>query len=126
MRTGHGYQIDWVACLFAAQLAVSLIVSETVLNTNNDPVNYVRARFFLFLTEECVMAQFSDAPTYHKLVKTTPKPSATKNSSGELVAPEPPPPPLLPDVVAALAAAVVVGVAILINKAGVGDRIVGT
>ena len=26
-------------------------------------------------------------PTYHKLVKTTPKPNATKNSSGELVGP---------------------------------------
>lgn len=32
--------------------------------------------------------------TYHRLVKTTPKPSATKNSNGELVGP-PPPPPLL-------------------------------
>ena len=27
---------------------------------------------------------------YHKLVKTTPKPSATKNSKGELVGPPPP------------------------------------
>jgi hypothetical protein len=32
---------------------------------------------------------------YQRLVKTTPKPSATKNSSGELVGPPPPPPPVL-------------------------------
>ncbi len=42
--------------------------------------------------------------TYHKLVKTTPKPNATKKSSGELVGP-PPPPPLAADVVAAGGAA---------------------
>lgn len=39
--------------------------------------------------------------TYHKFVKTTPKPSATKKSSGELVGPPPPPPPLGADEVAA-------------------------
>lgn len=33
-------------------------------------------------------------PAYHRLVKTTPNPSATKNNSGELVPPPPPPPPL--------------------------------
>lgn len=43
---------------------------------------------------------------YHKLVKTTPKPKATKNSNGELVGPPPPPPPP-EDVVAAGAASVV-------------------
>lgn len=32
--------------------------------------------------------------TYHKFVKTTPKPNATKNNNGELVGPPPPPPPL--------------------------------
>lgn len=39
MGTGHGYQVDWVACLLAAQLTVSLIISETVLDADNDPVN---------------------------------------------------------------------------------------
>ncbi len=37
------------------------------------------------------------AKTYHKFVKTTPKPRATKNRRGELVGPvlfPPPPPPL--------------------------------
>jgi len=31
--------------------------------------------------------------TYHRFVKTTPKPRATKKRSGELVGPPPPPPP---------------------------------
>lgn len=31
--------------------------------------------------------------TYHKFVKTTPNPKATKKSKGELVGPPPPPPP---------------------------------
>lgn len=111
MRTGHGYQIDWIACLLAAQLAVPLIISKTVLDTDNDPGNRLSM-------EPGATAQCSDDPTYHRLVKTTPNPSATKNSSGELVAPELPPPPPLPVVVAALAAAVVGDGAILINKAG--------
>lgn len=34
--------------------------------------------------------------TYHRLVKTTPKPRATKNRRGELVGPELPPPPPFP------------------------------
>lgn len=33
--------------------------------------------------------------TYHRFVKTTPNPKATKNSKGELVGPLPPPPPPL-------------------------------
>lgn len=36
---------------------------------------------------------------YHRLVKTTPKPSATKKSKGELVGPPPPPPPPPPPLV---------------------------
>jgi hypothetical protein len=31
--------------------------------------------------------------SHHRFVKTTPNPSATKNSKGELVGPPPPPPP---------------------------------
>ena len=33
------------------------------------------------------------AQAYQRFVKTTPKPSATKNNKGELVGPPPPPPP---------------------------------
>jgi hypothetical protein len=36
----------------------------------------------------------ASAFTYHRFVKTTPKPRATKKSSGELVGPPPPPPPV--------------------------------
>ena len=45
--------------------------------------------------------------TYHRFVKTTPKPSATKKSKGELVGP--PPPPLAGDDVAAGATVVLEG-----------------
>lgn len=51
--------------------------------------------------------------TYHRLVKTTPKPNATKNSKGELVGPPPPPPPVLEAVGAAALA--VGGTALLIE-----------
>lgn len=44
---------------------------------------------------------------YHRLVKTTPKPKATKNRSGEFVGP-PPPPPLPSSVGVGVGAAVVV------------------
>lgn len=45
---------------------------------------------------------------YHKLVKTTPNPSATKRSSGELVGPPFPPLPCVGDAVAAVELAVLV------------------
>ena len=48
-----------------------------------------------------------DEYAYHRFVKTTPKPKATKKSSGELVGPPPPPPPVA-DVVAAGTGVVVV------------------
>jgi hypothetical protein len=51
--------------------------------------------------------------TYHKLVKTTPNPSATKNKRGELVAEPELLLPLVPVVVAALLAAEVVDAFIL-------------
>lgn len=36
---------------------------------------------------------FTQGEMYHKLVKTTPNPNATKKSNGELVGPGLPPPP---------------------------------
>jgi hypothetical protein len=39
------------------------------------------------------LKQYFTPTMIHKFVKTTPNPSATKNSSGELVGPPPPPPP---------------------------------
>ena len=48
---------------------------------------------------------------YHRFVKTTPKPSATKKSKGELVGPPPPPPELgTVDVAAGGATAVLEGI----------------
>ncbi len=49
--------------------------------------------------------------TYHKFVNTTPKPSATKKSKGELVGP--PPPPLAGDDVAAGAVVVLEGTGVV-------------
>jgi hypothetical protein len=60
------------------------------------------------------------ATTYHRLVKTIPKPSATKNSSGELAAPPPPSLESLVVVVAAGAEPVVVGAMLLGDSSGSG------
>ena len=67
-----------------------MIVSETVLDSNDDPETgkYHRRDGY-----------DNGIATYHKFVKTTPKPRATKNKSGELVGP--PPPDDAADVVAA-------------------------
>lgn len=56
--------------------------------------------------------------TYHRLVKTTPKPNATKNRRGELVAPEPPEPlsPPPPELVVAVLFAASVGEGAIARK----------
>lgn len=76
----HVVHVDGLAIFVeSSQLAISGIVPEAVLDTNNDPIKMVtRANVF----------PASALNAYHKLVKTTPKPNATKNSNGELVAPE--------------------------------------
>ena len=56
----------------------------------------------------------SETAAYHKFVKTTPKPRATKNKSGELVGPPPPPPPPPEDVAAAGATEVAEGGGIVV------------
>ena len=88
MGARHGVEINGLAILGISGGAVALVVSEAVLDADDDP--------------DITMASAKPTPmpasqmTYHKLVKTTPKPRATKNSSGELVGPlEPPPPPPL-------------------------------
>lgn len=79
MRSGHGNQVDWVAIFSHGSLAVALVVSEAVFDTDNDPKG-----------EVSYVATSPDHISYHKFVKTTPKPRATKNSRGELVGPPPP------------------------------------
>jgi hypothetical protein len=76
MGSRHLRKVDRFAILvYCAHGAISLVIAEAVLDTYNDP-----ARDML------VVAPVSNAtrPAYHRLVKTTPKPSATKNSRGEL------------------------------------------
>ena len=47
----------------------------------------------MILRHVSIAVQNKDGKAYHRLVKTTPKPRATKNSNGEL-GPLPPPPPV--------------------------------
>ena len=77
MRSRHCAQVDWLAIriLAIAYGAVAGIISEAVFDTNDDPVTDCQNESTLDLVQ---------AGAYQRLVKTTPKPSATKNSSGEL------------------------------------------
>lgn len=59
-----------------------MIISEAVLYADDDPK---RVNVRIAMNSE-------QAETYHRFVKTTPKPSATKNNNGELELPPPPPP----------------------------------
>lgn len=49
---------------------------------------YLTPTIILKMNKYCVRQGFGGKEAYHKLVKTTPKPRATKNKSGELVGPE--------------------------------------
>jgi hypothetical protein len=74
VRTRHNSKIDWVAIGVCAKGAIALVVAEAVLYPNDDPakVNYT------------ITTRDEHTTTYHRFVNTTPKPSATKNNSGEL------------------------------------------
>lgn len=84
----HVVQADRIGVFAISYRAVTSIVAEAVLDTNNDP-KYVLA-FDLQIVEIVIVIV-----SYHKFVNTTPNPNATKNNRGELV------PPLLglPDIV---------------------------
>jgi hypothetical protein len=56
-----------------------LVVAEAVLYTDDNPER---------VNQETAMGD-EQAVTYHRFVKTTPKPSATKNNRGELELPPP-------------------------------------
>ena len=80
-----------------------MIVSEAILDANDDPKGRMLA-FAVMETYEWIDKSIEFAVSREadqRLVKTTPKPSATKKSRGELVGPPPPPPPLGGDDVAA-------------------------
>lgn len=76
----HGCHIDMLAILVMVKATVALVVPEAVFDADDDPT-------------ECKhdtpgLMRLQTREVYHKLVKTTPKPRATKNRSGELVGPE--------------------------------------
>lgn len=96
MSPRHGDQIDWFAGFLVPELAVLSIVAEAVFNANDDPSE----------VSKCPDISHRES-THHKLVKTTPKPRATKNKRGELVGLLLPSPPEWPVVVAPGAALVV-------------------
>jgi hypothetical protein len=74
----HLREVDRFAILvYCAHGAVALVVAEAVLDTYNDP-----ARDMLVVAT--ARRDSATRSAYHRLVKTTPKPSATKNSRGEL------------------------------------------
>jgi hypothetical protein len=78
VRAGHDGKIDGVAARVGAQRSVPLVVSEAVLDANDNPARSA--------------VKSGERETNQRLVKTTPKPRATKKSSGELL--ELPGPPL--------------------------------
>ena len=74
----HDGEIDWVTTLILGPLPVAPVVAEAVLDTNDDPV---QSLIRLPSSLKC------ESDTYHRFVKTTPNPKATKKSKGELVGP---------------------------------------
>jgi hypothetical protein len=87
MRARHGSHIDGFSIFPGSDSGATSVIPEAVLDTNDDPgtislENEKKKR----IHGECA---------YHRLVKTTPNPRATKNSRGELVGPPPLPLPLL-------------------------------
>jgi hypothetical protein len=69
--SGHCAEVHSIGVFTLQSLAVPLIISEAILHTNDNP-------------ERVSLATLRPATAYHRLVKTTPKPNATKKSSGEL------------------------------------------
>jgi hypothetical protein len=84
VRSRHSCHVDWFPVLASSLGRAATVVSEAVLHTNDNPAETVSRTNLHMRRWQCV---------YHKFVKTTPNPKATKKSSGELVGP---PPPLLP------------------------------
>lgn len=76
MWARHCVEVDWDSICGSPRSSVALVVSEAVLDTDDDPLKQLA-------TEQRLAEQF----TNQRLVKTTPKPRATKNSKGELVGP---------------------------------------
>lgn len=83
----HILEVDGLAVLARhPNVAIPSIVAEAVLNTDNDPVRIELEQF-----ATCTGgARLRDEPNAHqRFVNTTPKPSATKKSSGDEPCPLP-------------------------------------
>jgi hypothetical protein len=74
MRPRHRREVDWFAICGGLGCAAA-VVAEAVLDADDDPNDVNKSNYT------------TPASAYHRLVKTTPKPRATKKSSGELVGP---------------------------------------
>ena len=83
MRARHVVEGDGFSILAShPHLTVASIVSEAVLNADDNPVRCVKMTRMLAAGEA---ARHGDKMSAHqRFVKTTPKPRATKKSSGEL------------------------------------------
>lgn len=93
------------------------IVSETIFHTDNNPRQWNEYGLFGVPKPEKIKK------SYHKFVKTTPKPRATKNSSGEFPPAAPPLPPPFPaaDVVAEGVADIVLDIICCVYRIGKGN-----
>jgi hypothetical protein len=95
--SGHVLEIDRVDILAISKSTIACIVSKAVLDSDDNPSHKCQStkEGKERLTASSSRRISTHPITYHKFVKTTPNPSATKNSSGELVGPFPPDEPLL-------------------------------
>lgn len=85
MRSRHGLQINGFLFTIRAG-SLSSIVSETIFNADDDPKK--NAQFLVGHSALCSGSLCRKTKTaYHRFVKTTPNPRATKNNKGELVGP---------------------------------------
>lgn len=74
MLSGHGAEIDCIRVFSIHALSIALVVSKAVFDADDDPGLGVN---------RCLDGG-REMDAYHKFVKTTPKPRATKKSKGEL------------------------------------------
>ena len=86
MLSRHRTQVNGVSVFAISQCAVALVISEAVLHANDDPGDDCQLTVGW---AERLGGEVQDDRwvTHQRLVKTTPKPKATKNNSGELVGP---------------------------------------
>lgn len=79
MGSGHVLERHRLTIFIGESSAIASIVSEAVLNSDDNPVSTVQ------LETGPARGPRASIQTYQRLVKTTPKPRATKKSNGELL-----------------------------------------